>query len=114
MQAAHNVKFRDRLAPAFARRLPDLFERHRVRIRIALLLAERAQPATRHADIGRIDMAVDVEIRDIAMHAFAHDVGQVAQRQHVARAVEREPSSYERRSPASTFSRMATAGDLQK
>ncbi len=35
-------------------------------------------------------MAVDVEIRDVAVQALAHDVGHVAERKQIARAVERE------------------------
>ena len=90
MQPADDVELGDRLAPALAGAVPDLFERHGVRLGIARLLAERAQPATRHADVGRIDVAVDVEVGDVAVQPLAHEVGQVAERQDVAGAVQRQ------------------------
>ena len=90
MQAADDVEFGDRFAPALAGAMPDLFERHRVRLGIAHPLAEGAQPATRHANVGRIDVAVDVEIRGVAVQPLADDVGQVAERQDIAGAVERQ------------------------
>ena len=90
MQAADDVKFGDRFAPALAGAMPDLVERHRVRLGIAHLLAERAQPATGDANVGRIDVAVDVEVRGVAVQPLAHDVGQVAERQDVGGAVQRD------------------------
>ena len=62
VQAADDVEFGDRLAPAFAGAMPDLFQRHGVGLGIAHPLAERAQAATGHADVGGIDVAVDVEV----------------------------------------------------
>ncbi len=35
-------------------------------------------------------MAVHVEVRDVAMHPLAHEVGHVAERQDVGRAVKRQ------------------------
>ena len=90
MQAADDVEFGDRFAPALARVVPDLFQRHRVRFRIVRPLAERAQPATRDANIRRVDMAVDVEIRDVAVQSFANDVRHVAERKDVGGAVQRQ------------------------
>ena len=89
MQPAHDVELGDGLAPAFAGAVPDLFERHGVGLGIAHPLAERAQPATGHAHVGGIDVAVDVEVGDVAVQALAHQVGQVAERQDVGGAVER-------------------------
>ena len=79
MQPAHDVKFGDGFAPAFARALPHLVERHGVSLGIAHALAEGAQPATGHAHVGGVDVAVDVEISDVAVQPLAHQVGQVAQ-----------------------------------
>ena len=62
MQAADDVELGDRFAPAFAGAVPDLFERHGVGLGIAHALAEGAQAATGHADVGGIDVAVDVEV----------------------------------------------------
>ena len=90
MQAADDVKLGDRFAPAFAGAMPHLFERHGVGLGIAHLLAEGAQAATGHADIGGVDVAVDVEISGVAVQALAHQVGHVAQRQNVLSAVKRD------------------------
>ena len=104
MQAADDVELGDRFAssprPA---RCPDLVERHRVRLRIARLLAERAEPAAGHADVGRIDVAVDVEVRDVAVQPLAHDVGHVAERQDVGGAVQRHAVVEDSRSPRLDF-----------
>ena len=75
---------------AAAGAMPHLFERHRVRLRIADPLAERAQPATRDADVGGIDVAIDVEVSDVSVQALAHQVGYVAEPENVARTVQRE------------------------
>ena len=84
VQPAHDVKLGDRFLPAPSRRFPDLLKRHRVGIRIALLLAERAQAALRDTDVCRIDVPVDVEIGGVAVHPFTHQVRHVAQCEHVA------------------------------
>ena len=90
MQSADDVELGDRFAPALARDMPDLLERHGVGLRILGSLAERAQPATGHADIGGIDVAVDVEVSDVAVQALAHQVGHVAERENVRGPVERD------------------------
>ena len=89
VQSADDVEFGDGLAPAFAGALPDLFQRHGVRLGVAHALAEGAQAATGHAHIGGIDVPVDVEVGLRAVQAFAHQVGQVAERQDIGGAVER-------------------------
>src|SRR5262249_35048595 len=83
MQAADDMELRDRLAPALACPMPNLFERHSIGLRIAHPFAERAQSATGHTDVGRIDVAVDVEISGIAVQALAHDIREIAERQNV-------------------------------
>ena len=88
MQPADDVKFGDRFAPALAGAMPHLFERHGVGFGIAHALAERAQAATGHADIGGVDVPVDVEVGQVAVHPLAHQVGQVADGQNIGRAIE--------------------------
>ena len=85
------MKLRDSLAPTLARAKPHFLERHSVRFGIFRTLAEGAQPATGHANVGGVDMAVDVEIGRIAVHPFANQVGQIAHRQDIVRAVQRYP-----------------------
>ncbi len=89
MQAAHNVELGDRFAPSFARPLPHFFERHRVGARVLGLFSERAQPATGHANVGRVDVPVYVVISAVAVHPLAHDVGQIAYRENIGGAVQR-------------------------
>ena len=89
MQPAHDVELGHRLAPAFAGAVPHFVERHGVSLGVAHALAEGAQPATGHADIGGVDMAVDVEIGQVAVQPLAHQVGQITHRQDIGRAVER-------------------------
>ena len=91
VQSAHDVKLGHRLRIARGRRLPRLFERHGVAGRVALLAPEGAQLAGRHAHVGGVDVAIHVEVSHVAVHPLAHMVGQPAHRQHVRRAVERQP-----------------------
>src|SRR5579883_1695625 len=87
MQAAHNMKFGHgfRISPAC--RFPNLFKRHGVAVRIFRFLSKGAKPAACYADIGRIYMPVDVEIRHIAMHSLTHQVGHKAESQNVGAAI---------------------------
>ncbi len=90
MQSADDVKFGDGLGVTGSRGLEGLFERHGVGAGRVFLAAEGAQAAGGHADIRRIDMAVDVEISLVAVHALAHEVGHPAHGENVAGAVEGE------------------------
>ena len=73
--------------------VPDLFERHGVRLGIAHALAESAEAAACDAHIRGVDVAIDVEISAIAVQPFAHDVRQIANAEDVVGAVKRTPSS---------------------
>ena len=90
MQAADDVELGDRFGVAGCRCLPGFFERHGVAGGVALLAAEGAELARRHADVGGVDVAIDVEVGHVAVHALAHVVGQPAHGQHVAGTVERK------------------------
>ena len=89
MQTADDVELGHGFAVALAGRLPRLLERHGVGSAVALLLAKGAQAAARHADVGGIDVAIDVEEGQVAVQALANQVGKPADGQHVRRAVER-------------------------
>src|SRR5580700_4785642 len=92
MQAADDVEFGDGVpsigAPAVASDLPDLFERHGVGLGILGSLAEGAEAATGDAYVGGIDVAVDVEIGDVAVHALTHAISEPADAEQIGRAVE--------------------------
>jgi len=90
MQSADDVKLRDGLGVAGSRGLEGLVERHGVGTGRILLAAESAQAACGDADIGRIDMAVDVEVSFVAMHALADEVRHPSDGQNVAGAIQRE------------------------
>ena len=83
VQPADDVKLRDRLGVARRGSLPGLFESHRVPGRVALLAPEGAQLACRDTDVGWIDVAIHVEVRNVPMHPLAHVVGQPPHRQNV-------------------------------
>ena len=88
MQPAHNVELGDLFTPALTGRLPNLLQRHRVGIRVPLLFPKSAETATGDAHIRRVDMAVDVEVRHVAMHPLTHGVGHVTQGQHIVGTVQ--------------------------
>ncbi len=87
MQAAHDVEFGNGFRVTMPGLFPDFLQRHGVRLGILGALAERTQFAARHADIGGIDVAVDVEEGGVAVEAFADLVGQPADAQQIGRAV---------------------------
>src|ERR1700722_2640833 len=90
MQTADDVELRHRLAVAGGCGLPGLFESHGVGAFGALLAAKGAKPACGYANIGRVDMPVDIEVSKVAVHALAYVVGQPAHCQNVLRTVERD------------------------
>ena len=90
MQAADDVELGDRFGVSGGRGLESLFERHGVGAGRVLLASEGAEAAGRNADVGGIDVPVDVEVGLVAVHALAHVVGQPADGEDVAGTVERE------------------------
>ena len=70
--------------------LPDFFERIGVRAAGIFVAPKRAQLAMRAADVGGIDVPVDVEVADVAVALFAHIIRQPANGQQIARGIERE------------------------
>ena len=90
MQAADDVKLGDRLGVAGRGGVPDLFQRHGVGAGRVLLASEGAQAAGRYANVGVVNVAVDIEVSDVAVHPLANMVRQPADRQNVTRAVERQ------------------------
>ena len=87
MQSADNVELGNRFGVAGSGRLESFFQRHGVGAGSIFLASKSAQAASGHANIRRIDMAVDVEVRLVAMHPLANPVGQPADGQDVARAI---------------------------
>src|SRR5258708_14874822 len=87
VQPADNVELRNRFTVTGSRGLERLFEGHGVSAGRIFLAAESAQPASGNADVGRINVAVYVEVRLVAVHALANLVGKPADGQNVASAI---------------------------
>jgi hypothetical protein len=83
MQPADDVELSHCFRIARRGSLPGLIEGHRVTGRIALLAPKGAQLAGCHADVGGVDVAVDVEVRHVTVHPLANVVGQPAHGQHI-------------------------------
>ena len=90
MQAADNVEFCGAFGHTFSRALPDFFESERVGSRRIRRASESAEFAMRHAHIRGIDVAIDVEIGDVAMAFFADVIREPAYAQKIVGFVKRE------------------------
>src|SRR3989441_12697773 len=89
MQAADQMELGRSFADTLLGALEDLFERKRVGPRRVRAAAKGAQPTVRHADISRIDVAVDVEKTDVCGALLADVVVKPAHGHQVWRAEER-------------------------
>ena len=90
MKSADDVELGHRLGVSGGGGVPNFLQRHGVSAGRILLAAKRAQAARRHANVRVIDVPVDVEVGDVAVHPLAHVVRQPADRQNVARTVQRQ------------------------
>ena len=98
IQTVDDVQLGERLIGALAKLVPRLFERHRVGLGHAgLQPRERAEQATRLADVGRLEAQVVVEVGARAVTLLALAIGQPADGEQVRRLeqthaiVERQP-----------------------
>ena len=89
-KSADDVELGDRFAVSGSRGFESFFERHGVRAGRVFLAAKGAEPASRNANICGINVAIDVEVRLVAMHALAHVIRQPADRENVAGAIKRK------------------------
>src|SRR5438270_4059691 len=83
MKPANDMELGNRFGVSLSGDLPNLIHRHRVCLRIFCPFAERTQSATGHADVGRVDMAVDVEVGDVSVPAFPLQIRHMPQSQNV-------------------------------
>src|SRR5437660_2325120 len=88
MQPPDYVKLRDRFAVTGGGRRESFFKRHSVSARSVFLAPKSAQAPSSHANIRRIDVAVDVEVCLVAMHPLTDPVGQPTDGQDVTGPVE--------------------------
>src|SRR5206468_9497033 len=90
MQSANDVKLGNGFAVAGCGGFEYFFECHGVGARSILFSTEGAEATSGDTDICRIDMAVDIEVGLIAMHAFAHVIGKPTDGKNVAALIKRE------------------------
>ena len=90
MQAANDVKFRGAFGDALRGALPDFVQREGVSAGSVGRASKGAQLAMRHANIGGIDVAIDVEVGDVAVALFADVICEPANAEQIVRFVERE------------------------
>ena len=83
MQAADDVKFRGAFGDAVTGALVNFFESEGVGAGRIGRAAKGAELAVRDADVGGIDVAIDVEIGDVAVLFFADVVREPAYRQKI-------------------------------
>ena len=90
MQAADDVKFRGAFGDAFARALPHFIQSEGVSAGRIERASKSAKLAMRHANICGIDVAIDVEIGDVAVAFFADVIREPAYPQKIVLFVKRE------------------------
>src|SRR5271156_1388335 len=90
MQTTDDVEFGDGLAIAGGSRLEGFLKCHGIRARRIFLTSEGAKAAGGHANIRRINVAIDIEVSLVAVHALAHGIRQPAYGKDIRRAVECE------------------------
>ena len=85
MQPANDVEFRRAFAHALFCALVNLFQCVNVCAGSVRIATKRTQPAMRQAHVRRIDVAIDVEIGDIAVPLFTHVIRKPADREQIGR-----------------------------
>src|SRR5258708_39749673 len=85
VQPADNVELRNRFTVTGSRGLERLFEGNGVSAGRIFLAAESAQPASGNADVGRINVAVYVELSSVAVTMLGELMGEPPLRQNVYR-----------------------------
>jgi hypothetical protein len=84
------VKFGDGLGVSGGGGFESFFKRHGVSAGRVFLAAEGTEAAGGDTDVGRIDVAIDVEVRLVPVEALADVIGEPADGEDVAGAVERK------------------------
>ena len=87
MESADNVEFSDRFGIAGGRSLESFFQRHGICARSIFLASKSTETASSYANVGGIDVAVHVEVSNVAMHPLAHMVRQPANGQNIVGAI---------------------------
>src|SRR5262249_47272006 len=88
VQAADDVQLGGAAALGLGGALEDLFVGHDVTLRTFQVGPKGAEGAAVNADVGRVEVGVDVVIGEVAVFALAHLVGEFAEGEQVGRLVE--------------------------
>src|SRR6266705_6991689 len=88
MQAADDVKFGRAFPDALVGALINFVEGVRVGAGRVGIAAKRAEFAVGNADVGRIDVAIDVVVGDVAVFPFPDVIGKPADGEKVGRAIQ--------------------------
>ena len=91
VQAADDVQLGCPAGTGLPCPLDDLVAVHHVGPVFAQVSAERTEVARVYADVGRVDVRVDVVVRKVTVVPLAYQVGHRAQRKQVVRRLERQP-----------------------
>ena len=83
MQPADDMEFGGAFAGALGSALVHFFKCKSVSARSSWIAPESAKFAMRHANVGGIDVAIDVVIGDVAVALFANIIGQPAHREKI-------------------------------
>jgi hypothetical protein len=78
MQTADDVHFRATVLGGFASPLNDLFLVHHVAFGVTQVTSKGTKPTTIDADVGRVQVCVDVEVADVSIFTLADQIGQLA------------------------------------
>src|SRR5205823_11760811 len=89
VESAHNVQFRG--AVAFGLRSPfqNLLVAHDIPLRALQVRAESAENAAVNADVGGVDVRIDIVIAEVAVLPLANEVGQLTKCEQIV-ALEKE------------------------
>ena len=78
MKAANNMHLGRSSVHRLLPTSDDLLVRHPVALFITQISAERAERTPIHTDVRRVQMRVDVVVREVAILSLTHQVGQLA------------------------------------
>src|ERR1700733_9806731 len=88
MKAADDVKFSRALVDTLLGTMPDFFQRKFIGAGRVFVAPESAQLAMSAANVGRIDVAVHVEVANVTMALLTNVVGEPTDRKQIAGLIE--------------------------
>ncbi len=77
VQSADDMHFRAAILSRFLTPRENLLITHRVPLGVPQITPKRAEPTTIDAHVSRIEVSVDVEVGDVAIHPFPHKIGEL-------------------------------------